>query len=235
MLGAGALALVAGINVPVIVAQTGGGPAGGPGSGAPGGPAPGGAAGAGQTEEQKKDRDKLDRDRTGLGGDRGDKGYVNKDKECCEGETIVIDQPFSAIQGKVNDCATRANLLVLSEIDWSRLPRGGRTTPGMPGTNRLDEKMIGATNVRTYFLGDEMVSSKVMEHPRHGLWVPSVVFFEKDGKTNVIYVKTSHKIEELRKAGVMDETKANKVLEFTREYDKKFDNFNNNLKGTRSS
>jgi hypothetical protein len=146
-------------------------------------------------------------------------------------ETVTIDKPFNDVVLKVNEDVKKAGLLTLAEIDWNRISsmKGGMD---MPGGHRLEE---AATNVRTFYLGEEAHVRKVLDEPEHGLWAYPFVLCEKGGKTEALYFRPTVKIEELKKHGILTAEEADKKMTEAKECEKKLDNFIEYLKGTRSS
>jgi hypothetical protein len=163
----------------------------------------------------------IAQERGGMGGSEKE-GTSEKIKH----EEVTIDRPFAEVSGRVPGAIERAGLILLADVDWTRYKGRG----GMPGT-----KLAGATNVRSYFLCDEMHVNKVLEEPAKGLWSPAIVVCEKSGKTEVLYFRPTVKLEEMKKHGIIGPEKYEEHFEHARQLERKLDQVIETLRGSKSS
>jgi hypothetical protein len=143
----------------------------------------------------------------------------------------TIDRPLSEIAKNFNDAATRAGLIPVGDIEWSRYAAG--RTEMRSETPRLE---AAAKDVRTFHVIDEKIASKVETDPERGLFVPGVVAYDAGGgQTKVLYGKPVTMLRRLKEHGLMSAEKADAHMEHARIFEANLEKLVENLRGTKGS
>lgn len=162
----------------------------------------------------------------------GKEGKIGE-KKCAACEKVTIDKPASEIFGRIPGALRDAGLILAGDVDWNRLGTAKTGAPhgAMPGESapRIDPAI--GTNVHTFLIADDFLVNEVKKNPEHAMWLGKIVVFEKAGKTEILYVKPSEMLEQLKKADLVPAEKVEEHRTRAMEYEKKLDQVINNLKG----
>jgi hypothetical protein len=159
-----------------------------------------------------------------------ERGGMDKEERHMGCESITIDKPYHEVIRKVPEEISKAGLILAAEVDWASLKARG-AHGSMPGeTPRIEGR---ASNVRTYLLTDSSMVEAVFDNPQHGAWLGHCIFCDEAGKTKVYYFKPSLKLEELKKHGVITEEKYNEHLKKAQDYERRQEQFVNEIKGVK--
>ncbi|MEZ0228170.1 MAG: hypothetical protein ACAI25_06060, partial [Planctomycetota bacterium] len=83
-------------------------------------------------------------------------------------------------------------------------------------------RLEGATvNIRTFLIADDNLVNEVKIEPAHALWIGKMVVFEKEGKTQVLFLKPSLMVEHLKKGGMIPADKIDDHMKKTQDYERK--------------
>ncbi|MEZ0230406.1 MAG: hypothetical protein ACAI25_17420 [Planctomycetota bacterium] len=107
-----------------------------------------------------------------------------------------IDKPIRDVAMNFNEQATRAGLIPLSQVRWDSLSSGRkRETQGEIPQNRLEG--VDDSKIHTFLVTTDRFADDVRRDPKCGAFTPSIVCYEKDGKTHVFYSRPSGKLREM--------------------------------------
>lgn len=160
-----------------------------------------------------------------------DEKFGKAGKACC-GEMVSIDKPFTDVIGRVPGALKGANLILAGDIDWAKLGMAKGTTPHGSGTmpGEMPRLEAGTTNIHTFLIADDYLVTEVRNDPLHAMWIGKMVIFEKEGKTQLFYLKPSLMAEQLKKSGAIPADKFDDHMKKTQDYEKKVEQAVNALK-----
>jgi uncharacterized protein (DUF302 family) len=170
---------------------------------------------------------------TGKGTEGGDreggkfewKSHVNE---------VVIEKPFTEIQGRVNAAVEKVGLVPLAQIDWSRVGRGSERM--VPGSARLQGMGgygdVKPENIRTYLVDTEDCTRMIGKAPEHALFLPGrFVIFEKGGNTVFLATKPASMLKKME--GKLDPKDYEKHETHARQLEEKLNQIANELRSGR--
>jgi hypothetical protein len=118
----------------------------------------------------------------------------------------VIDRPIDEVAMSFDKSARDAGLIPLDDIRWDRLSDSKKSElRGDVPPDRLERAFD--SKIHTFIVTNNSMVNDVQSDPRCGAFIPSILCYEKDGKTNVFYTKPSAKLRELDSTGGVGEGK----------------------------
>ncbi len=113
----------------------------------------------------------------------------------------TIDRPLGKVLGDFHEAALRAGLVSIADVPWDK---PGESRGEIP-PDRLEG--VSPSSVHTELVTTEDLARDVAREPHCGAFVPGIVFYVKDGRTNVFYVRPTAKLRELDASGKVGDGK----------------------------
>jgi len=152
----------------------------------------------------------------------------------------TIDRTIDEVAANFNDSARSAGLIPLSQIRWEGLTGARRTElKGEIPENRLEA--VESSKINSFIVTTDHMVNDVKKEPQCGAFVPSIVCYEKGGKTHVFYFKPTGKLRDMDASGrvgegkMMNRASYDEHMTGAREYERCCEQLIKNLEGRSES